>query len=329
MAERKGYRTRILLVERYLRRFSDESHGRTMREILEYLQTQGITTDRRTLYLDFEEMRSMGMDIIAEKGRRDCCYYLASREFELAELKLLVDAVRSFRFMTVRKSRSLIGKLKGLVSVYEAEALEQQISGEDRYKSLNEEVYYNVDRIHAAIHDNRRIRFQYFQWTVSKEMALRHGGDWYHVSPWGLVWDDENYYLIAYDPEQEEIRHYRVDKMLHIEPQEEPRDGEEQFRRFDITGYSRKMFGMFGGETEQVKLLCDNDMAGVMIDRFGTGVTMIPVDERRFCAQPEVVVSDQFIGWVISLGDRVRILEPASAVDAMKETARRLSSQYV
>ena len=321
-------RHRILYLLKYFQEKSDEKNGVSIRDMQSDLLSKGINADRRTLYRDIEELRSIGYDIIAQRGKGECLYFLASRDFELAELKLLVDAVQSFKFMTEKKSRNLIDKLKSLVSEQDALFLEQHTTAGGQTKSLNEEVYYNVDRIHTAIRENRQIRFQYFQWTVSKEMALRHGGDWYYVSPWGLLWDDENYYLIAYDSENREIRHYRVDKMLHIETQEQERDGEEQFDQFDIGSYSRKMFGMFGGDPVEVKLLCSNDMAGVMIDRFGTGVRMVPVNAEQFYVLVDVVVSEQFLGWVISLGEGVTILEPESAVKAMKETVKRLNKQY-
>ena len=327
--QKERNRYRVLYLLKYLQEKTDEKHGITVKDMQDFLKEHEMSADRRTLYRDLEELRGMGYDIIAQRGKGECRYFIASRDFELAELKLLVDAVQSFKFMTEKKSRSLIEKLKGLVSEQDARFLEQQSSPNSQYKSLNEEVYYNVDRIHSAIRDNKQIRFQYFQWTVSKQMALRHDGDWYYVSPWGMVWDDENYYLIAFDRENQEIRHYRVDKMLHIESQPENREGQEQFDEFDIASYSRKMFGMFGGETVQVKLMCDNEMAGVMIDRFGTEVTMVPVDAERFYVLVDVVVSEQFLGWVISLGDGVTICEPESAVRAMRETVERLKKQYL
>ena len=323
------HRERLIYLEKLFRQKTDENHTVTMADILEYLKENGIIIQRRAIYADIDTLRNLGMDIITVKGQGACEYYLGGREFELAELKLLVDAVQSFKLITEKKSRVLIDKLKSLVSTYDAEDLDQHVPAGVSVKSLNEEVYYNVDRIHTAIASNKQIRFQYFQWTVHKEMELRRDGAWYVVSPWNMVWDDENYYLIAYDAENKEIRHYRVDKMIHLEELEDAREGQEQFEEFDIASYSKRMFGMFGGDTTIVTLDCDNSMAGVMIDRFGTEATIVPVNEERFTLYADVVISEQFLGWVASLSEGVKIVGPKQAVSAMESMTERLTKQYL
>ena len=185
-----------------------------------------------------------------------------------------------------------------------------------------------VDAIHNAISENKKIRFQYFQWNVKKEPQLRHGGAWYHISPWGLSWDDENYYLVGFDSEAGLIKHFRVDKMLRIALSNETREGREHFKKLDMADYARKSFGMFGGEEETVKLQVSNGLAGVIIDRFGKDVMMIPVDEDHFNVSVDVRVSRQFLGWVFSLGESVRILGPEAVVDQMKAETQRLIGQY-
>ena len=185
-----------------------------------------------------------------------------------------------------------------------------------------------VDAIHNAISENRKICFQYFQWNVKKEMELRRDGAWYHISPWGLSWDDENYYLVGYDPDAGEIRHYRVDKMLHIRMSDEPREGKEHFRKLDMADYAKKSFGIFGGKEQTVKLLVDNSLAGVIIDRFGKEVMMIPVDQEHFTVNVTVMVSSVFLGWVFSLGERVKILGPEEVAEKMREEGERLVRQY-
>ena len=217
-----------------------------------------------------------------EPAGRGYHYHVVSRPFELPELKLLVDAIQSSRFITEKKTNALIRKLEKLVSRHEAMRLQRQVYVSGRIKTMNESIYYAVDTIHNAIAGNRQIRFQYYQWNVKKEMVLRRDGAWYHVSPWGLSWDSENYYLVGYDAEAGDIRHYRVDKMLHIRMTDEPREGRERFRKLDMAEYARKSFGMFGGKEEHVKLLVDNSLAGVIIDRFGKSVMMVPADEGAF-----------------------------------------------
>ena len=241
---------------------------------------------------------------------------------------MLVDAIQSSKFITERKSNALIKKLEKLVSKYDAMKLQRQVYVSGRIKTMNESIYYTVDAIHNAIAQNKKIRFQYFQWNVKKEMELRHGGAYYHISPWGLSWDDENYYLIGYDSDAEQIRHYRVDKMLRIQMSKEDREGREHFKKLDMADYARKSFGMFRGEEQQVKLLVNNRMAGVIIDRFGKEVMMIPADADHFRVSVEVHVSPQFLSWIISLGDDVKIIGPEDVVERMREEIRRLSRQY-
>jgi len=190
-----------------------------------------------------------------------------------------VDAIQSSKFITEKKSNSLIKKLETMVSEYDAQKLQRQVYVSGRIKAMNESIYYTVDAIHNAISENKKIRFQYFQWNVKKEPQLRHGGAWYHISPWGLSWDDENYYLVGFDSEAGLIKHFRVDKMLRIALSNETREGREHFKKLDMADYARKSFGMFGGEEETVKLQVSNGLAGVIIDRFGKDVMMIPVDE--------------------------------------------------
>ena len=319
---------KILYLLDMLKRETDEGHIITMNSILEGLAREGIKAERKSIYNDLESLRQYGVDIVGVQRDRTYYYNVANRQFELAELKLLVDSVQSAKFLTTKKSNELIKKIEGLASKYEASKLQRQVYVTKRVKTMNESIYYNVDNIHTAIAGNRQIRFQYFQWNVKKEMELRHGGAYYHISPWGLSWDDENYYLIGYDSDAEQIRHYRVDKMLRIQMSKEDREGREHFKKLDMADYARKIFGMFRGEEQQVKLLVNNRMAGVIIDRFGKEVMIIPADADHFRVSVEVHVSPQFLSWIISLGDDVKIIGPEDVVERMREEIRRLSRQY-
>ena len=193
---------------------------------------------------------------------------------------------------------------------------------------MNQSISYTVDAIHSAISENRKIRFLYFQWNVKKEMELRHGGAYYHISPWGLSWDDENYYLVGYDSKAGQIRHYRVDKMLHLQMSDEKREGKEFFKKLDMADYAKKSFGMFGGEEKKVRLLVENRFAGIIIDRFGKDVMLIPADEDHFTVNVDVRVSSQFFGWVFSLREGVKITAPDEVVEQMKREIRRMPEQY-
>ena len=319
----KLYRLAEIMLE-----MTDEEHYITMPEILTALEQYEIHADRKTIYNDLRDLEVLGIEVEGEAVGKGYHYHVVNRPFELPELKLLVDAIQSSKFITEKKTNTLIKKLEKLLSKYEAMQLQRQVFVTGRIKTMNESIYYTVDAIHNAISENRKIYFHYFQWNVKKEMELRRGGEYYHISPWGLSWDDENYYLIGYDSETEQIKHYRVDKMLHIQMSEEKREGKEHFKKLDLAEYAKKSFGMFRGEEYQVKLRVENHLAGVIIDRFGKDVMMIPVDEERFTVNVNVHVSKQFLAWVISIGEGIEILSPEEVVQNMRREIERLNRQY-
>ena len=307
---------------------TDEEHYITMPEIKKSLAEYDITADRKSIYADLRDLSTLGVEVEGEPTGNRYHYHVVNRPFELPELKLLVDAIQSSKFITEKKSNTLIKKLEKLVSKYDAQKLQRQVYVSGRIKTMNESIYYTVDTIHNAISQNRKIRFQYFQWNVKKEMELRHNGAYYHISPWGLSWDHENYYLVGYDSDAEKIKHYRVDKMLHLQMTEEEREGKEHFARMNMADYAKKSFSMFGGKEQEVKLLVENRLAGVIIDRFGKNVMLIPVDEEHFSVNVDVYVSNQFLGWIFSLGESVKIVEPDEVVERMKQEIERLRVQY-
>ncbi len=328
--ERKGdnQKLKMLYLAKIFSEDTDDFHSLTMPQIIEKLSDYGVNADRKTLYLDFEELRHFGMDIIAVKEGRSCYYHLGNRDFELPELKLLVDSVQSAKFITDKKSKELIKKLEALVSKYEGKQLHRQVVIAGRIKSMNESIYYNVDKLHEAIGVDSQIRFKYYQWNVEKEMELRKGGAWYQISPWGLMWDDENYYLVGYDDGDGKIKHYRVDKMLRISVTDDRREGKEPFKAFNMPRYTKSLFGMYGGEEARVTIEAENSMVGVLIDRFGKDIFIVPVDENHFQTVVNVAVSNQFLGWIMALGDGIKIIAPDSVVKQMKAEIKRLSEQY-
>lgn len=306
---------------------TDDAHGLTLAQINEALERCDIDpVTPKTLYRDIEELREFGLDIELEHQGRSYYYYLANREFELAELKLLVDTVQASRFLTERKSHALIKKLETLASLPQARQLQRQVLISGRVKSMNESIYYTVDAIHAAINQGSRIRFQYFQWDTAKRQVLRHDGAWYEVSPWALTFDSENYYLVAYDARDARIKHYRVDKMLRLSATGEPREGRDAYREADYKKSS--VFGMYGGEVVALTVEADNDLAGVLIDRFGKDIPMAAVSDTRFEARIDVAVSPQFFGWLVGLGPGIRITAPKPAVRAFGDYIRAIAAQY-
>lgn len=240
--------------------------------------------------------------------------YLASRQMELPELKLLVDAVQSSKFITEKKSQELIDKLTKLLSVHDSGQLKRQVFIKNRVKNMNESIYYNVDAIYEGIRNNRKITFTYWNWNSRKEMVTRHDGRPYVVSPWLLTWEDEKYYLAGYDERDNKIKHFRVDKMQQIKVQEEARVGSDLFKQMNQAAPQPQTFGMFQGRKETVTLQMENHLAGVAIDRFGKDVWMRPVGEQHFHVVVDVMVSNQFYGWVVGLGGGAKIIGPESVV---------------
>ena len=302
---------------------TDDEHSLTMPQIMEELEKYDVTAERKSIYTDFQDMtEKFGVEIIKEQIGRETYYHVGAREFELAEVKLLIDAIQSSKFITQTKSRQLITKIKSFVSEHQAKQLQRQVYINDRVKTMNESVYYNVDDIHTAINQNKKIRFKYFKWDINKKLVPRHNGDWFIVSPWALTWDDENYYMVAFDDLDSKIKHYRVDKMMHISVEEEKRSGKEVFRNFDMAEYSKATFGMYQGQKAKVKIQFANYMCGVFIDRFGKDISFRPIDDEHSELHVDVNVSPQFFGWIFSLGKDVKVTGPSEVVEQMKVFAR-------
>ena len=328
MAKNSNQKLKILYLMKIFLEKTDDFHSISMSEIISSLEAYGVKAERKSLYDDIDILNQFGMDIIGEKRNRSFFYHVGNRQFELAELKLLIDSVQSAKFITAKKSRELIKKIEGFASKYEASKLQRQVFVSERLKTINESIYYNVDLIHEAIGTNQQIRFQYFQWNVKKEMELRRDGAYYEVSPWALSWDDENYYLIAFDSGENKIKHFRVDKMIHISISDNKREGKDVFKQFDMALYAKKTFGMFGGEEQTVKLECINEYAGIIIDRFGKDVSLIKLDDKHFTVNVNVAFSKQFMAWVIALGEGARIVGPEKVLKQMQEETDRLVRQY-
>lgn len=329
MAKGENQRLKLFYLLDILNTYTDDEHALSMAEIVSLLGDYGVNAERKSIYTDIEELKKYGADIIGEKEGQGYTYRIGNRKFQLAELKLLVDAVQSSKFITRKKSSELIRKLEDETSKYHANDLKSQVFVAGRVKTMNESIYYNVDLIHTAISEDVKVRFRYFMWNENKKQVYRRDGAYYSVSPWGLTWDDENYYLIGYDDEYDSIRYYRVDKMKKLSVTDEKREGRDSFKSLDMAAYSKKRFGMWDGEETEVELLCDNNMAGVIIDRFGKETPFLKQDDEHFIAVVTVAVSIQFLGWIISLGDGVKIVGPDSVVEQMKEQVYRLNDMYL
>lgn len=320
---------KIVYLMKILLEKTDESHAITMPEIISSLKAYGITAERKSIYSDIELLRLYGMDIIGEQRDRAFYYNVGNRQFELAELKLLVDSVQSAKFITEKKSNALIKKIEGLASHYEATKLQRQVYVAERIKTDNEQILYNIDAIHNAIAENSQIEFLYFYWNVDKKQEPRRNGESYIMSPWALTLAEENYYLVCYDAAVDMIKYFRVDKMLNIRLTEKGREGKERFEHFDIAAYARKRFRMYDGVEKKVTLVCKNSYANVIIDRFGKDIPIIKTDEEHFKVTVEVAVSNQFLAWVLSMNEGIKITAPEDVVEQVKTLIKDMAAQYL
>ena len=329
MARSGNQKLKLLYLLKILTEQSDEEHCMSAQALIEALAAYEIKAERKSIYDDIAQLIDFGYDIVLVKAKTGGGYYLAGRDFELAELKLLVETVQASRFLTVNKSRELISKIEKLASKAEAGQLQRQVYVANRIKTANESIYYVVDDIHRAIQNNRQISFQYLEWNLNRELVPRRDGKPYQVSPWALTCKDENYYLIAHDSEEDKIKHFRVDKMAKIRVMEESkREGAALFERFDIADYANKTFGMYGGQEETVTLLFENHLIGVVMDRFGREAAVRIRDEAHFSVRVRVAVSGQFFGWLTGLGEGAAIVAPAAVQEAYRIHLEKTLAQY-
>lgn len=322
MSKSSNQKLKILYLAQILTSQTDADHALSLEDIRQRLALHGIAAERKSLYDDMEALRVFGIDIQMVKNPT-AQYFVAGRDFEIPELKLLVDSVQANQFLTERKTYSLIKKLEQLCSQYEARLMRRQVYVANRIKTMNESIFYNVDAIHNGIAQDKQIMFKYFEYTVEKKKSYRHGGGLYTVSPFALTLSSENYYLIAYDATADKIKHYRVDKMDSICVIDAARTGHEQYDKIDLAEYTKHTFGMYGGEKQRVTVEFANSLAGVVLDRFGKDTSFIKVDGEHFRIHVDVSVSPQFFGWVFGLNGEARIVAPERVVAGFRQQMER------
>lgn len=327
MAKSSNQKLKLLYLLKMLEEKTDEENTMTINDMIAELDRYGITAERKSIYDDLEALRHYGLDIASRKSKTTD-YFVASRLFELPELKLLVDAVQCSKFVTHKKSNELIKKIESLASHRQAQALHRQVYVSNRVKTINESIYYNVDRLHVAIAENKKVSFKYFDYDIKKKKAFRKNGDKYSVSPYALSWDDENYYLVTFSTKYNDFTHYRVDRMTEIDLSDEERDPLPERENFDIAEYTKKVFNMFGGEDVMVQLQLDNSLVNAVIDRFGKDIVIGKMDENNFYIWIKVAVSSTFFAWISQFGNKVRVLSPQPVVDQYKNCLKEILLQY-
>ena len=315
---------KLLYILKYLSEQTDENHPCKVSDIQKMLKENDIEAARKSIYDDVRSIEESGYDIVGVGGKY---MYMGSREFELAELKLLVDSVQYSKFITNKKTRELIAKLSALCSVHDAKKLKRDVLFRDSIKSINETVYYNVDTLTNAIMEDSQITFKYFEYTISGKQ-YRKGGKLYTASPFSLIIDNENYYLLAYDEDSAQLRHYRVDKMEKITILSKCRNGKQEFEKIDMSRYSSRVFGMFKGEETDVRMRFTNSLANAVLDILGNDLILAPSGDSHFVTTAKVQVSPHFFGWIFALGDGAEILGPEDVRRQMKEYLESTSKLY-
>ena len=315
---------RILFLRDYMLRETDENNMVSLSDIQSALSNAGYEVERKTLYSDLSTLEESGIDLIRTRlSDNSTVYYVASRDFELPELKLLVDSVQSSRFITEKKTRALIQKLESLSSYHQAQDLQRQVIVSGRVKSMNESVFYTVDTLSSAISNNHSVLFRYYEYNLKKERVFRKKGAYYHISPYALILDNENYYLLGYDEDDAVMKHFRVDKIASLQETSDRRSGSDVFKSIDLGRYNSMVFGMYHGETKQVRLLFANHLIGAAIDRFGKDIRITEEDNDYFSFLADVAVSPQFFAWVSSFGEEATILAPLDIRESYIEYLKR------
>lgn len=318
---------KILYLMKFLQEKTDREHPVSVKDIIRTMEAYGISVERKAVYDDIETLRTFGMKIGSRRGK-PAGFYLEERTFELPELKFLMDAVQSSKFITEKQSAALVRKLEDLASVHEAKKLKSQVFLMPGIKTLNEEIYTNIETIYDAISANRQISFRYYQWTLSRELKPKRGGERYRVSPGKLLWNNDNYYLMGLDESSGIVKHYRVDKMMDVAVEEEKRSGESVFRDFDMGRFSAETFGMFDGKETILKIRFSNELVGVVLDRFGKKAVLQRSDDTHFFLQTHIRVSGQFFGWLTGLGPGAEIVSPEKVRKEYKSFLTKILKTY-
>ncbi len=328
MAKSANQKLKLLYLKKILEEKTEDGKGLSIKEIIEELAKYDISAERKSLYDDFLALQNFGVDVEKDGVGNQTKYFIAERDFELPELKLLVDSVQTSKYISKKKSNELIRKIEKLTSAENAKSLHRQVYVENRVKTQNETAYHVIDTIHQAIGKNEKITFKYFDYDENKKKVYRHDGNSYVVSPWALVISEDKYYMIAFDDEHKEIRNYRVDKMEKAASNGVPRDGKKEFEKEDVAKYETMSFGMFRGEKVRVGIRFRKSLLNVMLDRFGHTISIIPSDDEHYETSIEVFLTPTFLAWLMNFGSDVEITHPKEAREKIIALAKDTLSAY-
>ena len=303
---------------------SDESHPISTNELINILKDEfGIPAHRITIATDIEVLKEFGVDIetIASSQNK---YYIASRKFELPELKMLIDAVNFSKFITKKKSKKIVDKLCSFASDYQSYELLSGSHISTEGKVQNEKIYYIIDAVNCAIKEKKKISFRYYRYILKNDALLRQSGEAYHLSPYALVWNGDFYYVLGYSDKHKRVTTFRIDKIADV-PTILNNPAEEKPDSFDISRFIKTAFRMYEGELKNVTVLFDNDLIGSVVDKFGTDIKITPVDENTSSITAQVMISPVFFRWIFGFGGKIKILSPESV---KKQYADMIKNAY-
>lgn len=321
----QNQRLKLLYLLDYLLENTDETHTVKVSEIITHFENHHkIPIEQKTVCSDLRLLSEFGYETQYDGRTRG--WRIIERDFDTQELQLLIDSVQASRFITQKQAKTLTEKLKKKASRFDRVLLDRRCYVPNRVRSSNDSIFYHLDDLHTAIANDWRISFKYFYFTPKKTRAYYKKGEYYHASPYALLWSDNNYYLLAY--ESGKMKHFRVDKMDGIEIVPHKREGKEIFKEMKLSERSLRVFSMFSGKVQKVKIRFSNHLANVVIDRFGKDITMVPEDEKHFTIHTDIEVSPQFYGWLCGLGKGVRVISPPEVVEEMGNYVKGIAEMY-
>lgn len=324
-------KVKTLLVFKFLNEYSDEENPLSTSDIIDLLQKEGMFCERKSIYADIDALRKIGYNIVSVNAPKRG-FFMAERKFQLAEVRLLTDAVSSAGFITPDKTKVLLDKLESLVSSNQAKKLVSQVYVDSNAKCDNEEIYYVIDALHDAIINKKMVKFTYKRRTIDKEARKAYTEKTFKVSPYALIWKEDHYYLVCNNDKYDNLMNLRLDRIRKISMTDEPCrpvcQVSEYKEDFDVADYASKMFNMFSGTSEQVKLLCSLDLREEIMDRFGAKIPLTAVDTNHFETTISAAVSDGLVSWIMQYGNKIKVIEPASLACQVKEKAKSIAKLY-
>ena len=322
---------KTLLIYKYLKDFSDEDNPLSSTELINMLQADGIKAERKSIYADIKSLNSIGFEIEKTNSPHKG-FYMSKREFELPEVRLLIDAVSSAGFITPKKTEKLIGKLESLVSKNQAGELVSQVYLDNNTKCNNEDIYYIINDLHNAINEKHKVKFVYTNRKIDIKNKKSYTEKTFVVSPYSLLWKEDHYYLVCNNEKYDNLINLRIDRMKRVQELSDASrpvsEVSEYKNSFDVADYSSKMFNMFSGKDEKVRLLCDLELREQIMDRFGSKIPLTAYDSSHFETTIDAAVSEGLVSWLMIFGDKIKVLEPDALANAVKDRASKIAKVY-